>query len=78
MEVKERYVGIKFTLNSRLFQIHFDWAISRGDDPRDVEKIGREIERMDNDLQRIREDIEEIDRSRFNPVPLKSLKTHKF
>jgi len=40
--------------------------------------MGREIERMDNDLQRIREDIEELDRNRLNPVPLKSLKTHKF
>jgi hypothetical protein len=39
--------------------------------------MGREIERMDNDLRRIREDIEELDRNRFNTVPLKSLKTHK-
>jgi hypothetical protein len=39
--------------------------------------MGREIERMDNDLRRIREDIEELDRNRFTPIPLKSLKTNK-
>ena len=58
-------------------QIHFDWAIERGDPPADVEKLGREIERMDRDLARLRADIEELDRHRFTPVPLKSLKTHK-
>jgi hypothetical protein len=39
--------------------------------------MGREIERMDRDLQRLRDDIEELDRNRYTPVPLKSLKTHK-
>lgn len=60
-----------------LLQIHFDWAIERGDPPGDVQKIGNEIERMDRDLARIREDIETLDRNRFTTVPLKSLKTHK-
>ncbi len=60
-----------------MLQIHFDWAIARGDPPRDIEAMGREIERMDRDMERIRTDIEDLDRNRFTFVPMKSLKTHK-
>jgi hypothetical protein len=56
--------------------MHFDWAISRGDPPRDIEAIGREVERMDRDLERLNEEIELLDRNKFTVVPLKSLKTH--
>lgn len=78
MEIKKRYACNIISLSNNFSdQIHFDWAIARGDDPRDIEKMGREIERMDSDLQRIRDDIEELDRNRLTTVPLKSLKTHK-
>ena len=58
------------------YQMHYDWALARGDAPSDIENIGREVERMDRDLARLREDIEELDRNRFTTVPMKSLKTH--
>jgi len=56
--------------------MHYDWAIARGDPPRDIEAMGREIERMDRDLQHLNEEIESLDRNKFSVVPLKSLKTH--
>ena len=78
MESKKGYAGKQTKLVLTYLQIHFDWALSRGDPPRDIESMGREIERMDRDLQRLRTEIEELDRNRFSYVPMKSIKTHKF
>ena len=37
--------------------MHFDWAIARGDRPKDIEQMGREIERMDREMEQIRIEI---------------------
>ncbi|CDW76861.1 protein kinase [Stylonychia lemnae] len=57
-------------LVTNLSQIHFDWAISRGDPPKDVDSMGREIERMDNEMKRLQQEIEELDRNRFGYLTL--------
>ena len=55
-----------------------DWAISRNDPVREIERLGNEVERMDREMEKLHEEIQALYRGRFNVeayIPMESIKT---